>query len=229
MTPIARTFTEMVLVLASGIGIGLVVNESSPDGLDLQRDYFPKAAVSSQPAATTGQSSAESAAPPPTGLTGQEPATADPAPGPATDEAPLDPAVLERLASKGLRAATFAETRALYEDPMYAYEAYVFIDARDDDHYGEGHIPGAYQFDHFRADRYQEQMMQIIPTAMSIVVYCNGGDCEDSESAALFLLGLGADPSQLAVYTGGITQWRDQHMPVELGARNSGDLEEQSP
>ena len=46
---------------------------------------------------------------------------------------------------------------------MYAYEAYVFIDARDDDHYSQGHIPGAHQFDHYRADRYQEAMLQIIP------------------------------------------------------------------
>jgi rhodanese-related sulfurtransferase len=204
MTETTRTLSEMVLVLASGLGLGLAVNAASSDGLDLQRDYFPTAA----PEVAVAEAS---------------PPAEHPEDAPTVDS-PLDPAVLERLAAKGLSAVTFAETRALYEDPMYAYEAYVFIDARDDDHYGIGHIPGAHQFDHFRAERFQETMMQIIPTAMNIVVYCNGGDCEDSESAALFLLGLGADPGHLAVFTGGITEWKSRGMPVERGARNSGDL-----
>ena len=54
---------------------------------------------------------------------------------------------------------------------------------------------------------------------MEIVVYCNGGDCEDSESAALFLLGLGADPERIRVFTGGITEWTERGMPLEQGSQ----------
>jgi rhodanese-related sulfurtransferase len=203
----------MGLVLATGLGIGLVVNAASENGLELGRDYFPSA-VSTQPKTQESVPSPED----------RESVTPSVVP-----ETPIDSQLLERLASKGLRAVTFEEVVQRFEDPMYSYEAYVFIDARDDDHYAQGHIPGAHQFDHYRADRFQEAMLQLIPTSMDIVVYCNGGDCEDSESAALFLLGLGADPTRVAVFTGGITEWTERGMPVERGAMNSGDIEDGSP
>ena len=207
MSPTLRSVFEMTLVLGTGLGVGLIMNAVSENGLDLQQDYFP-------------------------GGTSRTASPAEVPPTPESDSSAagsIDPELLNRLASKGLTAATFEEVVERFEDPMYAYEAYVFIDARDDDHYSQGHIPGAHQFDHYRADRYQEAMLQIIPTSMEIVVYCNGGDCEDSESAALFLLGLGADPERIRVFTGGITEWTGRGMPLEQGARNSGVMLDKTP
>ncbi len=249
-----RLLVETGLVLVTGLALGLASNALSSDGLELGRDYFPKGAATARPVSDpvaepvpepVPEPGSESAAEPVSDSAAGDPTPPDasPAPPPATDgltgAAPpdvgsppddaVDPAVVERLAAKGLRAATFSEVRALHEDPMYAYEAYVFIDARDDDHYADGHIPGARQFDHFHPERHQEALLQVLPTAMEIIVYCNGGDCEDSESAALFLMGMGADPQRLRVYAGGITEWRARGMPVERGARNSGDLEESTP
>ena len=56
------------------------------------------------------------------------------------------------------------------------------------------------------------------------MVYCNGGDCDDSESAAILLRNVGIPNLKLFVYVGGIKQWMANGLPVETGARNSGNL-----
>ena len=245
MNAVAATVAEATLVLATGLALGLTANALDERGLDLGRDHFPKAPVT--PAATpdatpdggTAATPREEPAPEPT-TPAEDPAPApdapvtppDDAPPPAAEataalveEAPLDPAIVARLAEKGLQAMTLAEALTTWQDPMRQYEAFVFVDARDDLHYEEGHIPGAWPFDPFRPDAYLPDLMPLLPTSMKLVVYCNGGDCEDSESAAIQLLQWGADASRLFVFAGGITAWRDAGLPVEKGARNSGDIE----
>ncbi|HXJ72678.1 MAG TPA: hypothetical protein VNM37_07485, partial [Candidatus Dormibacteraeota bacterium] len=55
-------------------------------------------------------------------------------------------------------------------------------------------------------------------------VYCTGGTCEDSEFAALALREAGVAPDHLGVFVGGINEWTTLQGPIELGARNSGNL-----
>jgi rhodanese-related sulfurtransferase len=100
----------------------------------------------------------------------------------------------------------------------------VFIDARDESHYREGHIPGACEFDPYRPDKYFAAILPICRAAEQIVVYCNGGDCDDSETAAILLRNVGIANQKLFIYGGGITEWTDNNLPVETGARNSGNL-----
>ena len=59
--------------------------------------------------------------------------------------------------------------------------------------------------------------------ALHVVVYCNGGHCDDSERAAIFLRDLGIPKDRLYVYGGGISEWR-HHWPVETGEQHSGKL-----
>jgi rhodanese-related sulfurtransferase len=56
------------------------------------------------------------------------------------------------------------------------------------------------------------------------VVYCHGGDCDDSESAAILLRDVGIATRKLFIYTGGIPEWTTNGLPVEIGGRNSGNL-----
>ena len=65
--------------------------------------------------------------------------------------------------------------------------------------------------------------------ATKIVVYCSGGNCEDSEFAALTLKEAGAPLDRIAVYAGGITDWTAKGLPIEVGARNSGNLRPANP
>jgi 3-mercaptopyruvate sulfurtransferase SseA len=58
-----------------------------------------------------------------------------------------------------------------------------------------------------------------------VVVYCTGGDCEDSRLTAVMLSQAGVDKAKLFVYAGGITEWKAKSMPLEIGARKSGVIQ----
>lgn len=220
-----RLVVETLVVLALGVVLGLGFNAVSDQGLDLGRDYFPKGPVVVS----------QAAAPPADTTPGTEPAEEVEAAEPATaaqqtdtPDAGLDPHLVERLASKGLVGIGFDEAVEVWESELRLRGAILFVDARNDDDYQEGHIPGAWQLDHYRPDRNLGELLPMLPGTMQIVVYCTGGDCEDSESAALLLQQFGADASTMQVYVGGITEWREKGMSVEVGPRDSGELIEGS-
>lgn len=199
----ARIIVDASLVVALGIPLALGLNAISPKGLSISRDYFPDTASASRISASEANRS-----------------------GAAVDSPPAisspDSAMRERLAKKGLSLVSFEETLTLYRDPRFAQGLVVFVDARNDAHYQEGHIPGAYQFDHYHMDQYIAEVLPICQLAERVVVYCTGGSCEDSEFAAMNLIQLGIPGEQLAIYGGGINEWRDKGMEVERGPRLSG-------
>jgi rhodanese-related sulfurtransferase len=116
----------------------------------------------------------------------------------------------------------------LYHDPRHALNQVVFVDARNDDHYQAGHIPGAFQLDYYRPAEYLPVLMPIAQTAEQIVIYCNGGTCEDSELAA-GLLAQAVPKEKLLVYAGGFAEWLTNGLPVEVGARLSGRFKTNTP
>lgn len=195
----ARLGRDLLLVGVLGLAAGLVANAVSPRGLSLTRDYFPAA-----PPAVAPERPPAAAAP-----------TA-PTASPALDSA--RPARTKR----GLPRLSHDQVVALFHDPRYASGLVVFVDARDAAHYAAGHIPGAYLFDHYHPERYVATVLGATSIAERVVVYCNGGDCEDSELAALDLQSLGVAPEKIAIYGGGITAWQQRHLPMEAGARGGG-------
>lgn len=184
-----------------GATFALAANQLSPRGLKLSQDYFPGATRSSSlPAATTAR---------PTPRPG---GTNVIAPSPANELA-------SRLEAKGLHLVESKQAEQLFRDPRYAQELVVFVDARDDTHYQEGHIPGAHQFDHYHAAQYFAAILPVCQAAEQVVVYCTGGNCEDSEFAAIFLRDAGIPGEKLLVYGGGMTEWTANGLPIEVGAR----------
>jgi rhodanese-related sulfurtransferase len=181
----------------------LAANFVSPRGLALQRNYFPGL----KPPA------------PSLGLT--NPMVSVSASNAATN---LSALVAARLKANGLQAADSNQVVQLFRDPRCELELIIFVDARDDRHYQEGHVPGAYQFDHYRPADYLAPVLTAAQLAEKIVVYCNGGNCEDSEFAALSLRQAGVAGDKLLVYGGGMTEWSTNGLPVETGARRSGQL-----
>ena len=85
-------------------------------------------------------------------------------------------------------------------------------------------FPGAYEFDPYHPEKYFPAVLPVCRAAEQIVVYCNGGDCDDSKTAALLLRDMGLTNRKIFVYGGGITEWTTNHQPVETGARNSGNV-----
>ena len=195
-----RVVREALLVGALGWVLALLANALSPRGLSLTRDYFPPTALS-----TTSVG---------------EPTKADV--GHAAEAGLVD----ERLRALGLEPISDERMHALFTDTRYAQELVVFVDAREARRFQEGHIPGAYLFDRYRQEEYLPQVLSACQNAESVVVYCNGGDCEDSHFAALALRDAGAPADRMGVYVGGIVSWQKRGYPLETGDRGSGVLVE---
>jgi len=204
------TLREAIWVCLAATAFAWAANALSSRGLILTRNYFPSAA---EPGATATH--------------------VQPTPGKTIETnavpVPADAQVAARLASKGLKVATAAEAEKLFRDPKFAQGLIIFLDARDDDHYEAGHIPGAYQFDHYHAPRFVPTVLPACSIAEQVLVYCTGGECEDSEFAAITLRDMGVKADKLVVYAGGFKEWEASALPVETGARNSGNLRKAKP
>jgi rhodanese-related sulfurtransferase len=197
-------FGEAVLVAVLGAAFAFAANQISPRGLTLARDYFPSG---------IGHSI--------------RPVAGDGLPQDAgTNSSILSPAqfLAAQMKEKGLQLLDGSQAARLFHDPRFQQDATVFIDARDEEHYKQGHIPGAYEFDPYHPEKYFDTVLPVCQKAEQVVVYCNGGDCDDSETAALLLRDVGISNQKLFVYGGGIAEWQTNSLPVETGARNRRSL-----
>jgi rhodanese-related sulfurtransferase len=107
-------------------------------------------------------------------------------------------------------------------DAWLAYELKVpFLDARRSAAFTEGHILGAWSAPVWEADvdtRLTEFEARANPGPRDpIVIYCDGGGCEDSHLLANKLVALGY--RNLLIYTDGFPDWTAQGRPVAKGAR----------
>jgi rhodanese-related sulfurtransferase len=200
---VKRVLQEGALVAVVGTALAFAANAISPRGLQLTKNYFPGTRLPAPvPVASTNLNSTAA----------------------AQTNSPFE-LLSARLRENGLQLANSNQVVQLFHDPRRDQDAVIFIDARDDEHYRAGHIPGAYHFDRFHPENYLTNVLQVCLIAQQIVFYCNGGDCDDSEHAAIMLRdSIGLPKEKLFVYGGGLTEWRTNGLPIELGSRNSGAL-----
>lgn len=138
-------------------------------------------------------------------------------------------AVSARLQARNLQSAERAVVEAMTRDPRFALGTVLILDARNDQSYQAGHIPGALQFDHYRAEAHLATVIPACLAAEKIVIYCGGGTCEDSEFAAIMLRDAGIPNEKVFIYEGGIADWKAAKLPLETGARFSGELIQPTP
>ncbi len=200
MTQLARTLLEVAAVAGCGLIVGVIANGLSPRGLSLTRDYFPEIGSIS-----SSEKPQESSDRPPTEVL----TTSD-----------------EAVSVGKVVSLSHDETLNLFADPRREAELITFLDARSPELFLEGHIPGAFLFYHYRMEEYLGEVLPVSQTAEVIVVYCNGGECEDSKLAAASLQQLGIPLDRLRIYAEGMEGWRAHGQPIELGERLSGILAE---
>jgi len=201
---VGRILLEAMLVAVIGGIFAFAANRISPRGLALTRNYFP-AKTTDIVQAAVNLTSLRTAS-------GQNPAP--PMPGDL---------LAAQMKQQGLQLVDGPQTVQLFHD-SHLKPGVIFVDARDDLQYRQGHIPGAYQFDPYRPEGYFPTVLPVCRAAEQIVVYCNGGNCGDSETAALLLKDVGISNRKIFIYAGGITDWTNNHQQVEIGERHSGDL-----
>ncbi len=200
---VRKVLCEAALVAMVGAAIAFAANAISPRGLALARNYFP--------GPTQGEVSTPVAPPPSHG-------------GVATQGASPAQLAEAQLKAKGLQWVELKQAIRLFRDPRFPQGGVVFIDARDGEHYREGHVPGAHEFDPYHMEKHFADVLPACQAADEIVVYCHGGDCEDSQFAAAALRDAGIPNQKLFVYIGGMEEWTTNGFPMETGERNSGNL-----
>lgn len=126
--------------------------------------------------------------------------------------------VSERLQEKGLQEIKKSQIEKLFHDPRFHDGRVVLVDARDEENYKEGHIPGAYELNPYQPEKNLGSVLPLCEKAEQVVVYCTGGDCDDSDSAAVLLRDSGVENQKLFVYGGGFAEWESGNLPIKKGA-----------
>jgi len=110
----------------------------------------------------------------------------------------------------------FNDVKALHDKNV------LFLDARRTSVYEQGHIPGARSYSVWESDiddKVQKLFAERSDTAaqnLPIVIYCSGGDCEDSHMLAQKLWGI--QFNNIYVYKDGFPDWQQHGAPVHTGA-----------
>ncbi len=199
MKTVRETVVQMLILLVAGIGVAFVANAVRGDGsLKWRRNYFDERPARRIAVSATDNSDGS--------MVHDSGSLASEAAATQKDRVKCS-----------YQTVTFAEVVEIFDDPKRTEGLYVFVDARKDDAFEAGHVPGAIQADHYQLEDYIDNLKERVVAADKIIVYCNGGDCEDSKFMCGDLLELGVEPKALFLYAGGWKEWEQKNMPVETG------------
>lgn len=183
-----RALIEFLIVGVLGLAVGAMANGIRSTGsLKWTRNYFARVDVKES---LTDQPSTESGA-----------------------EAPSDDYRLEH----DFQEVSLEEARQRFDQARTGEGTTVFVDARKPSDFEEGHVPGAIPFDHYYPDGYIEPVLAAIDAADAIVVYCNGGECEDSVLVCGDLIELGIPYHSIYLFAAGWEAWTNADHPIEVG------------
>lgn len=93
----------------------------------------------------------------------------------------------------------------------------LFIDARDQWEFSEGHIMGAINIPEFSFS-VENKFIETLNKERLIIIYCDGDDCDTSKRLANELTKLGF--TNCYVFLGGYSTWQEAMLPVERGTIN---------
>lgn len=98
---------------------------------------------------------------------------------------------------------------------LFKRQAALFVDARPQGQYADGHIRGALSLPWQEADRYFMELADRLEGASTIISYCDGEHCDLSHKLALFLKEMGF--KNVRVLVNGWTVWQQAGLPTEAG------------
>jgi rhodanese-related sulfurtransferase len=146
-------------------------------------------------------------------------AAARPTPAPSTAPSPAIGVPASGTAFPPHPDKAWAEISGDAAAELYARKTVPFLDARRTSVYRDGHIAGARPFSVWEADideKVKAFFAEGTDQSAPIVVYCSGGNCEDSHmlSEKLYLVGF----DNVLVYKDGYPDWVNRGLPVAKGA-----------
>jgi len=108
--------------------------------------------------------------------------------------------------------------RMSLDDARAAFDggAALFVDARVEEDYREGHVPGALNVPPSQVGERLPEIAEDLTAAQAVLVYCHGIECSDAIGVAERLLEVVPEP--VYVIEAGIVGWVDAGYPVREGA-----------
>ena len=166
-----------------------------------------------------GQPATTTTPPAPAQIASAHPAPATSVPAAVPPAAPVAKPSVERFQPHPDKA--YVEISGDDVVALYAAGA-LFLDARRTSIYEQGHIAGARSYSVWESDvddkvnaLYAERS-DPAEQNQPIVIYCSGGDCEDSHMLAQKLWGV--QFNNVYVYKDGFPDWQQRRLPVRTGA-----------
>ncbi len=89
----------------------------------------------------------------------------------------------------------------------------IFLDARGQELFNEGHIKGARNLPWHAVDDYFPEIIKDMDRETPVITYCDGESCNLSHDLALFLKNMGF--TQVKVLVNGWTAWVENNLPIE--------------
>lgn len=133
--------------------------------------------------------------------------------------APKTVPVAELLARFPVHGQPYVEITGEAASWLHARGA-LFLDARRTKDFAQGHVDGARSFPIWEATLVKERVEGLVAEArdgtLPVVLYCSGGECEDSHMLAQTLFGAGFE--NLLVYRDGFPDWVKRGGKVGAGA-----------
>jgi len=89
----------------------------------------------------------------------------------------------------------------------------ILIDARDANEFEAGHLPGAINIPASEFHASFQEYTNTLPRDIPLIVYCQGGECDQSHEVIQQLKALGF--SELNLFQGGWREWEKEQRPIE--------------
>lgn len=100
---------------------------------------------------------------------------------------------------------------------ILAADPHLLVDARSDESYRSGHLPGAVSLPLAEFEDRYPLVSHLFRPDLTVIVYCSASSCRDADLLAQFLQE--QKIGNLLVYRGGFAEWDETGNTVETGER----------
>lgn len=98
---------------------------------------------------------------------------------------------------------------------LFDAQSAIFVDARKMELFEAAHIAGAFKIELHDFQQGDPQILMMIPRDSQVVIYCTGGNCDESEKVAQMMQGSGY--AKCFVLHDGLPGWQAMGWPTEQG------------
>lgn len=219
MTIVKQAIIELFLLTVASVGVALAANQiRERKSINLTQNIFTRGSASSNVGAKDPAAGAVNHETPlkPTSATPIHQPTNTPA-GDVKSSAINAPSGPTKHLDHKYQTISVDEAHEVLDDPKTAQGLNVFVDARDDEHFAEGHIPGAIHCSPYESQRCLDRVKNAAAGAEKVIVYCGGGDCEDSIFMSGQLEEVGVPEEAIYLFEGGWKEWSAKGLHTETG------------